>query len=128
MSKKITKYHLSREATLRTVPGGFEVHYMRYEVKSDDGQLSALLFVPCRSRLHHSLTGLFYNWDWKDERSKEVTFEEAMMLKHIFDSQGEYKLWKQTLEKINKEGVAKAKQWLIDQIKVLTLRKVMKGE
>lgn len=121
-------YFLKRSPTLRRIPGGQQIHYMSYEVFSSDFQFHSFLDVPCRAKLHHALTGLFYNWDWNDLDAKNITFEEAMMLKHVFTSQTEYKLWKHTLEQINKLGVEKAKEWLIAQVKVLTLRNLMKGK
>lgn len=119
-------YSLGRTHKLRRVLGGCEVHYMWYYVRGPDVNVD--LEVPCRAKLHHALTGLFYNWDWKDETTKEITEEEAYMLKHIFSTQTEYKLWKKTLEQINKQGVEKAKAWLIDQVKVLALRNVLRGK
>lgn len=122
MSKE--EYKLSRSHDLRTVPGGHEVHYMLYHVTGPD--LDHYLQVPCRAKLHHALTGLFYEWKWDDESAKEITEEEAFALKHVFTSQTEYKLWKETLAKINELGADKAKEWFIDQVKVLTLRNVLR--
>lgn len=85
------------------------------------------LKVPCKSRLHYCLTGLFFDWDWKKKGPIEITEEEAMMLKHIFSSQTEYKLWKDTLKKIKEVGENKAKKWLIEQVKVLALRNIIRG-
>jgi len=121
------KYTLHRFHELRPIPGGRTVNYMNYRIHTGK-EFQAYLQVPCRAKLHHALTGLFFNWDWNDEDPKELTEEEATMLKHVFSSQTEYKLWKQTLEKIDKEGKEKAKQWLIDQVKVLALRNLMRGK
>jgi len=125
------KYFLRRLRILKATPGGSEVHYMHYVV-SDDNHASLgfayWLLVPCRARLHHLLTGLFYDWDWKSEENKEITEEEAMMLKHIFTSQKEYKLWEVSMAKIKTEGTEKARQWLVDQIKILALRNLLKGK
>lgn len=121
-----SKFFLLRKHQLQRLPNGKEVHYMFYEIHNQALSFYYSLAVPCRARLHHSLTGLFYNWNWKDENPKEITEEEAMMLKHVFTSRTEYKLWKQTLVQINKLGVDKAKEWLIDQVKVLALRNVLR--
>ena len=85
------------------------------------------LSLPCRAKLHHALTGLFYGWDWNDEEPKEITEEEAYMLKHIFSTQTEYKLWKKALQKIKELGVDEAKQWLMGQVKILTLRNMLRN-
>lgn len=118
-------YELKRYHDTRIVPGGHEVHYMQYRVSGPS--VNAFLAVPCRAKLHHALTGLFYNFDWKDETPKEITEEEAYMLKHVFSTQTEYKLWAQTLKKINELGIPKATEWLIDQVKVLALRNVLRN-
>jgi len=127
-TRKIAEYTLHRKHELRPIPSGHEVNYMSYRVHGTAGDLDIYLSVPCRAKLHHALTGLFYNWDWKDEEPKEITFDEAYMLKHVFGTQTEYKLWKKTMEKINELGADKAKEWLIDQVKVLALRNVLRGE
>lgn len=120
-------YRLTRFVSERDLPGGFSTHYMNYTVNGPDYPVFGL-DVPCRGRLHHILTGLFYNWDWNDVQEKAITFDEAMMLKHIFDSQKEYKLWQTTMDKIKRDGVEATRAWLVEQVKVLALRNLMKGK
>jgi len=128
----MTDYYLERtiyEQTFRETP----IHYAEYWIletvaPSARRGLCQSLEVPCRSNLHRLLTGLFYNWDWNDMEDKQVSEDEAMMLKHIFTSQKEYKLWKDAFEKLKSEGAEKAKAWLIEQTKVLALRNVIRGK
>ena len=128
----MTSFWLERriyEQTFRGTP----IHYVEYLIMEQVAPqarqgLTYRLNLPCRSNLHRLLTGLFYNWDWDDMEDKQVSEDEAMMLKHIFSSQTEYKLWKTAFGKLKSEGTDKAKEWLIDQTKVLAMRNVMKGK
>ena len=99
---------------------------MTYSVRGPD--MYRGMSVPCRAKLHHALTGIFYNWNWNDEAPRDITEEEAKLLSHVFSSQTEYKVWKETLAKINELGMDKAREWFFDQIKLLTLRDVMRGK
>lgn len=121
----MTEYTLRRGHNERQSPGGHPVHHMEYWVAGTE-ITGEFLSVPCRARLHHLITGLFYNWDWKDEKIKMITEKEAFMLKHIFTSQTEYGIWKKGLEKIKEVGEEETKKWLMEQVKVLALRNVMK--
>ncbi len=111
----------------------FDIHYMRYFVTGSrlqaslSDKYSIFLEVPCKARLHHLLTGLFYNWNWDDEGEKVISEEEAYILKHVFNNQQEYSLWKKTIEKLKEEEVEKAKEWFFNQIKMMTMKKMVSG-
>lgn len=127
------RYQITRQVNLRRVPGGHEVHYAEFSIQTlesgeDTPKEYHFLDVPCRSRLNHLLTGLFFNFKWDENQPAEITEEEYQMLKHLFTSQKEYKLWKTAMEKIDKEGVKAAKQWLVDQVKVLAVRNLLRGK
>ena len=118
-------FQLDRQSEERWVPGA-TVHYMCYTIRTDSE--THCLDVPCRSRLHHLITGLFYNFDWHDEEKKEITEDDFFILKHIFTSQREYNLWKKAMKVLKDEGMERAKQVLTEKIQLLTLRKVMSGQ
>ena len=117
--------YLKRSETTRSYPGG-TAHYMAYVVYLGEDEKS-YLDVPCRSKLHHVLTGLFYNWSWQDVRSVNIDIETAHILKYVFSSQKKYPLWGRIMAVIQKDGKEAGLALLKDRMKVLAMTRVVTG-
>jgi len=120
---KVVSYNLNREHSTREIRGT-QLHFTDYWVCSPRGYYSAS--VPCRAKLHHVLTALFYNWDWNNNSRIELSEEDARLVRKALENQKEYKIWRKTLDKINEVGIDDAKVWFREQIKILALRDVLR--
>jgi len=119
------EYRLSRHHSLEKLRMDVEVHYMHYYLTGPD--VNASLSTPCRSKLHHLLTGLFYGFKWNDENERIVTEDDAKILEYCFKAQQEYSLWKKVMKEIKDNGPDAGKLVFLDQIKLLAIRDVMVG-
>lgn len=127
MSLQVTKYSLSRLVREVHLPRGILAHWATYTLFFDN-RTEHYLNVPCKSNLNYLLTGIFFGFDWNRQDTVEISEEDAMMLKHIFESQKEYKLYKDTMKVISEKGREEGRKWLIEQTKVLALRNVIRGK
>lgn len=120
-------YLIGRHLTTRRVNPSVTVHYSEYSLVNN-GKHEGYLYMPCKSNLNYLLTGLFFDWKWDYEGNKEIDKKDFDMLRHIFNSQKEYKLWRDTMKQIKKLKEKKAKEWLREQVKILALRNLLRGK
>jgi len=121
--EKIDSYAISRYHSVERFNHDVLIHYMHYRVSGPD--VDYYLDIPCRSNIHKILTSLFWNNNWNNEDKQSLTKDEAYALKHMFLNRKDYNLWKKIKETLYEKGIEEGKKFMINQVKVLTLGKIL---